>query len=52
MPLSKVTIQSTAWVRDPSGVDVLHAEEPHALVMAAGYLKFKLAKAKSEGIYF
>lgn len=52
MPLSKVTIKSTAWTTDASGVNVLHAEEPHALVMAAGYLKFKLAKSSSEGIYF
>lgn len=52
MPLSKVTIKSTSWTADASGVNVLHAEEPHALVMAAGYLKFKLAKSSSEGIYF
>lgn len=52
MPLSKVTIKSTSWTTDVSGVNVLHAEEPHALVMAAGYLKFKLAKSSSEGIYF
>lgn len=52
MPLSKVTIKSTSWTTDVSGVNVLHAEEPHALVMAAGYLKFKLAKSSNEGIYF
>lgn len=33
-------------------MEVLHADEPHALVMAAGYLKFKFAKNESEGIYF
>jgi len=52
MPLSKTTIKSTSHAKDDSGVDVLHADEPHALVMAAGYLKFKLAKTNSEGIYF
>lgn len=52
MPLRKITIKSTSWVTDDSGIEVLHADEPHALVMAAGYLKFNLAKTQSEGIYF
>jgi hypothetical protein len=52
MPLSKLTIKNATYLKDPSGIAVLHADEPHALVMAAGYLKFKLAKDKSEGIYF
>jgi len=52
MPLSKTRIKSSTWIKDDSGIDVLHADEPHALVMAAGYLKFKLAKTSSEGIYF
>lgn len=52
MPLSKVSIKSTNWTKDDSGAHVLHADEPHALVMAAGYLKFKLSRSDSEGIYF
>ena len=52
MPLSKVSLKNTIWVKDESGIDVLQAEEPHALVMAAGYLKFSMARSKSEGIYF
>lgn len=52
MPLTKISLKSTAWVKDESGAHVLQAEEPHALVMAAGYLKFNLAKTASEGIYF
>ncbi len=52
MPLRKITIKSTSWVTDDSGIEVLHADEPHALVMAAGYLKFNLAKIQGEGIYF
>lgn len=52
MPLSKVTIKGTSWTKDASGVSVLHADEPHALVMAAGYLKFNLVREKNEGIYF
>lgn len=52
MPLSKVTIKGTNWVKDESGLHLLHADEPHALLMAAGYLKFKLAKTRSEGLYF
>lgn len=52
MSLNKISIKSTAWIEDSSGIGVLHADEPHALVMAAGYLKFNLAKKDSEGIYF
>lgn len=52
MPLSKVTIKGATWTKDLSGQNVLHVEEPHALVMAAGYLKFKLARSHNEGIYF
>lgn len=51
MPLRKITIRSTHWVKESSGVEVLHADEPHALVMAAGYLKFNRA-GDGEGIYF
>lgn len=52
MSLKKVTLKGTAWVTDDSGSEVLQADEPHALVMAAGYLKFSLAKSASEGVYF
>lgn len=52
MPLSKVALKNATWIPDPSGGGVLHVEEPHALVMAAGYLKFKLARSSSEGVYF
>ncbi len=51
MPFSKLTIKSTRYLKDDdSGKYVLHADEPHALVMAVGYLKFKFASS-SEGIY-
>lgn len=52
MPLRKISLKNTAWVKDESGADVLQVEEPHALVQAAGYLKFNLAKTDSEGIFF
>lgn len=52
MPLRKINIKGTAWVKDDSGVDVFHVDEPHALVMAAGYLKFRLSKDAGEGVYF
>jgi len=51
MPLTKVTIRGTHWENDSSSADVLHADEPHALVMAAGYLKFNRS-GNGEGIYF
>ncbi|MEF3696308.1 FRG domain-containing protein [Desulfolutivibrio sp.] len=51
MTLRRISIRSTHWESD-SGIDVLHADEPHALVQAAGYLKFKHADTNSEGIYF
>lgn len=52
MSLSKQTIKNSTYLKDPSGIDVLHVDEPHALIMATGYLKYTLAKNKSEGIYF
>lgn len=52
MPLRRISIKNATWTADPSGTDVLHVDEPHALVMAAGYLKFTLAKNASEGVYF
>jgi len=52
MPLRRVSIANTSWETDPSGLNVLHVYEPHALVQAAGYLKFTYAENYSEGIYF
>lgn len=52
MPLSKITIKNSTYIKDATGADVLHVDEPHALVMAAGYLKYISAKNKNEGIYF
>lgn len=51
MPFSKVSIRGARWLKDPSGIHVLHADEPQALVMAAGYLKFTHAQDNGEGIY-
>ena len=52
MSLSKQSIKNSTFLQDVSGADVLHVDEPHALTMAAGYLKYTLAKNNSEGIYF
>lgn len=54
MPLSKITIPGTEHVTDKqSSIKVLHINDPHALVKAAGYLKFSHAGIdKSEAIYF
>lgn len=50
--LSRVTIRGTKWLTDSSGKEVLQIDEPHALVQTAGYLKYKMAKSESSGIYF
>jgi hypothetical protein len=52
MSLHKISLKSATYTKDPSGMEVLHTDEPHALVMAAGYLKFTLARERGEGIYF
>lgn len=52
MSLSRQSIRNSTYLKDSSGIEVLHVDEPHALIMAAGYLKFTLAKGRSEGIYF
>ena len=52
MTLERITVKSSAWLKDDSGVNVLHVDEPHALVTAAGYLKFKLCRGSGEGVYF
>lgn len=52
MSLKKITIRNTRFEIDPNGQELLHVEEPHALIMAAGYLKFVMASKNGEGIYF
>jgi hypothetical protein len=53
LSLSKITIPDAEFVDDESGVQVLNIRDPHALVKAAGYLKFTHAGTdKSEAIYF
>ncbi len=52
MPLNKITIRNTKWVKDSTGIDVLEINDSHALISAIGYLKFNLAKDSSQGIYF
>ncbi|MEW4341570.1 FRG domain-containing protein [Vibrio diabolicus] len=54
MPLSKLTIPDTERVIEKgSNREVIHVNDPHALVKVAGYLKFSHALTdKSEGIYF
>ena len=51
-PLHNISLRGGSWTRDVSGEDVFHVDDPHALVMAAGYLKFKLGKEYGEGVYF
>ena len=52
MPLSRINIKNTSWVKDTSGINVLQINDSHALISAIGYLKFNLAKKDSQGIYF
>ncbi len=52
MSLKKVTIRNTKLEVDANGDEVLHVEEPHALIMAAGYLKYLMASKSGEGVYF
>lgn len=52
MSLGKITIRDTKGLRDKtSGKKVWHVYDPHALVQAAGYLKFRFAKDEHEGIF-
>ncbi|MCO7527363.1 FRG domain-containing protein [Pseudomonas asiatica] len=53
-PLRRISIAGTEWVSDEStGAEALHVKDPHALIKAAGYLKFTHAGVeKSEAIYF
>lgn len=53
MSLSKLSIRDAEYVCDAdSGQDVFHVYDPHALVQAAGYLKFRNGSGNSEGVYF
>lgn len=53
MPLSKLSIRDAEYVLDASsGKHVFHVYDPHALVQAAGYLKFKNGSTQSEGVFF
>jgi len=49
----KSNYKNTEWLKDAdSGIEVLHVSNPHAMVTAAGYLKYRFAYKESEGIYF
>lgn len=52
MPLSKLSIRDAEYVVDASGKHVFHVRDPHALVQAAGYLKFNNGCGHGEGVYF
>lgn len=53
MPLRKLSIRDAEFVTDQaSGQHVFHVLDPHALVQAAGYLKFKNGTDNSEGVFF
>ena len=52
-PLSKLSIRDAKYVLDSaSKQSVFHVFDPHALVQAAGYLKFKNGTAAEEGVFF
>lgn len=52
-PLTKLTHEAGKHVIDvDSGLEVFDAPSPHALVQAAGYLKFTLARDKQQGVFF
>jgi len=53
MPFRKLSIRDAEYLSDKaSGQNVYHVYDPHALVQAAGYLKFKNGTEKEEGIFF
>jgi hypothetical protein len=53
MSLSKLRIREATYFTDPStGIDVFHVEDPHALVQAAGYLKYIHGSNGAEHIFF
>jgi FRG domain len=52
MPLKKLVVRDASYVTDPTtGEGFFHVSDPHALIQAAGYLKYKNA-GNSELIYF
>lgn len=52
MSFSNVSIKNTADAKDPeTGESVLEIRDHHALIMAAGHLKFRFANSEAEGIY-
>lgn len=52
-PLSKLTHEHGKHVIDKeSGLEVFDAPSSHALIQAAGYLKYTLAKSSGQGVFF
>lgn len=52
MPLKKLIVRDASYQTDPTtGEGFFHVHDPHALIQAAGYLKYKNA-GDSEMIYF
>jgi len=52
-PLSNLTHEFGAHVIDEdSGMEVFDAPTSHALIQAAGYLKYNLAKTTGQGVFF
>ena len=52
-PLSKLTHASGKHVIDTdSGLEVFEAPTSHALIQAAGYLKYILARSTNQGVFF
>src|SRR5262245_47145837 len=52
-PLSKLTHAFGKHVLDKeSGVEVFDVPSSHALIQAAGYLKYNLAKSSGRGVFF
>ena len=53
MSLSKLSIRNAELVKEGLfGKEVFHVRDPHALIQAAGYLKYLHARDHKEGIYF
>lgn len=49
--LGKITIRHTEHVGSQHGHSILHVRDPHALIQAAGYLKF-VCGARDELVFF
>jgi hypothetical protein len=51
--LGKIRIRDAEYLKDDASSEmVFHVNDPHALIQAAGYLKYVIAKSQGEGIYF